>query len=81
MIPKAVVFDWAGTIMDFGSRAPVIALLQLFNAAGVPITEAEICSDMGLQKIDHIRACGSAWKKDPVSGVIGAQKGPLISVV
>jgi len=25
--------------------------------------------------------CGSAWKKDPVSGVIGAQKGPLISVV
>jgi ParB family chromosome partitioning protein len=25
--------------------------------------------------------CGSAWKKDPVSGVIGAQKEPLISVV
>jgi len=28
-----------------------------------------------------VHACGSAWKKDPVSGVIGAQKGPLISVV
>jgi hypothetical protein len=26
-------------------------------------------------------ACGSAWKKDPVSGVIGVEKGPLIPVV
>ena len=25
--------------------------------------------------------CGSACKKDPVSGVIGVQKGPLISMV
>lgn len=26
-------------------------------------------------------ACGSAWKRDPVSGVIGVEKGPLIPVV
>jgi hypothetical protein len=26
-------------------------------------------------------SCGSACKKDPVSGVIGVQKGPLISMV
>jgi len=25
--------------------------------------------------------CGSAWKKDPGSGVIGVEKGPLISVI
>jgi hypothetical protein len=25
--------------------------------------------------------CGSACKKDPLSGVIGVQKGPLISMV
>jgi hypothetical protein len=25
--------------------------------------------------------CGSAWKKDPVSGVIGAEEGPLIPMV
>ena len=25
-------------------------------------------------------ACGSAWKRDPVSGVIGVEKGPLILV-
>ena len=25
--------------------------------------------------------CGSAWKKDPGSGVIGVEKGPLMPVV
>jgi dienelactone hydrolase len=36
-----------------------------------------------LADVERMQAigCGSAWKKDPVSGVIGAQKGPLISVV
>jgi hypothetical protein len=29
----------------------------------------------------HSRGCGSAWKKDPGSGVIGVEKGPLIPVV
>ena len=29
----------------------------------------------------HFFHCGSACKKDPVSGVIGVQKGPLISMV
>ncbi len=28
-----------------------------------------------------ILSCGSAWKKDPGSGVIGVEKGPLIPVV
>ncbi|SFP94542.1 hypothetical protein SAMN04488241_111180 [Sphingomonas rubra] len=27
------------------------------------------------------RSCGSAWKRDPDSGVIGVEKGPLIPVV
>ena len=26
-------------------------------------------------------SCGSAWKRDPGSGVIGVEKGPLIPVV
>ena len=25
--------------------------------------------------------CGSAWKKDPVSGLIGVEQGPLIPMV
>lgn len=53
---KAVVFDWAGTMIDFGSRAPVVALLKLFEAAGVPLTEAEARADMGMAKSDHIAA-------------------------
>ena len=30
---------------------------------------------------EQVGACGSAWKKDPGSGVIGVEKGPLIPVI
>lgn len=53
---KAVVLDWAGTMIDFGSRAPVIALCDLFAEAGVPVSEAEARTHMGMAKRDHIRA-------------------------
>lgn len=53
---KAVVFDWAGTMIDFGSRAPVVALCRVFERAGVPVHEAEARADMGMAKRDHIRA-------------------------
>lgn len=53
---KAVVFDWAGTMIDHGSRAPVIALERVFTDFGVPITEAEARADMGRAKRDHIRS-------------------------
>lgn len=58
MIPglKAVVFDWAGTMIDFGSRAPVVALCKVFAANAVPIEEAEARADMGMAKRDHIGA-------------------------
>lgn len=53
---KAVVLDWAGTAVDFGSLAPVAALQCVFTAAGVPITAAEARREMGVLKKDHIRA-------------------------
>ena len=34
-----------------------------------------------IETYDVFDECGSACKKDPVSGVIGVQKGPLISMV
>jgi phosphonoacetaldehyde hydrolase len=52
---KAVVLDWAGTMIDHGCRAPVVALQRVFAAAGVEITEAEARADMGRAKRDHIR--------------------------
>jgi len=51
---RAVVFDWAGTLADFGSRAPVAALQSVFQTAGVPITVSEARESMGLAKKSHI---------------------------
>lgn len=53
---QAVVFDWAGTMIDFGCRAPVTALREVFADAGIEITEAEARADMGKAKRDHVRA-------------------------
>ncbi len=50
------MLDWAGTIVDFGSRAPVAALESVFAAAGVPVTVAELRESMGLAKKAHIRS-------------------------
>ncbi|WP_442679565.1 phosphonoacetaldehyde hydrolase [Sphingomonas sp. ASY06-1R] len=88
---KAVVFDWAGTMIDFGSRAPVVALCTLFAHAGVPIDEAEARRDMGLAKKDHIRAIlgqpriagawhertGGVWCEDDVADLFD-RIGPLM---
>lgn len=52
---EAVIFDWAGTTIDFGSLAPVRALTKLFGARGIEISDAEARRDMGLYKKDHIR--------------------------
>jgi phosphonoacetaldehyde hydrolase len=51
---KAVVFDWAGTLIDYGSCAPVSAFVDLFAAEGVPITMDEARAPMGTAKRDHI---------------------------
>lgn len=56
---QAVVFDWAGTIIDFGSRAPMGAFQRLFARYDVAITLDEARAPMGLAKWDHIRALGS----------------------
>jgi phosphonoacetaldehyde hydrolase len=53
---KAVVFDWAGTVIDFGCMAPVEALLGVFAQEGMPITAPEARADMGKAKLDHVRS-------------------------
>jgi phosphonoacetaldehyde hydrolase len=50
----AVIFDWAGTILDFGCMAPVAAFRQAFAEAGVPIDEAEAREPMGAAKREHV---------------------------
>jgi phosphonoacetaldehyde hydrolase len=52
----AVIFDWAGTMVDFGSCAPVIAMRQAFEAEGVAVSDGEVRAGMGLAKRDHVTA-------------------------
>src|SRR5688572_7906701 len=54
---KLVVFDWAGTLVDHGSIAPVRALVTVFERAGVTVTKNHVRASQGLGKrsqIEHI---------------------------
>jgi len=55
---EALILDWAGTVVDFGSFAPTRVLLDVFASVGVPVTLAEARVPMGLAKWDHIQALG-----------------------
>ena len=52
---RAVIFDWAGTTVDYGSRAPVDAFIELFRRHGVTVTAEQARGPMGSYKKDHIR--------------------------
>lgn len=52
----AVVFDWAGTVVDFGSHAPMGAFVRLFERHGIEISIEEARRPMGLPKWQHIEA-------------------------
>lgn len=52
---KAVVLDWAGTTVDFGSLAPVRTIEKVLAKEGIRLSDAEIRRDMGLPKREHIR--------------------------
>lgn len=52
----AVIFDWAGTLIDFGSFAPMGAFVEAFKSFGVTVSIADARGPMGAPKRDHIRA-------------------------
>ncbi len=52
---EAVIFDWAGTTVDYGCFAPVQAFQEVFKSFGVVPTMEETRKPMGLLKRDHIR--------------------------
>ena len=51
---QAIILDWAGTTIDFGSRAPVQAFIELFNREGITVTEQQAREPMGTEKRVHI---------------------------
>lgn len=52
---EAVIFDWAGTTVDYGCMAPVQAFIEGFKKYGITPTMEEVREPMGMLKIDHIR--------------------------
>ncbi len=65
---KAVILDWAGTSVDYGSFAPTAVFIRLFETHGVQITADDARSGMGRMKKDHLRtilarpAVAEAWQ-------------------
>lgn len=66
---KAVILDWAGTTVDYGSFAPVDAFITAFTSFGIKPTIEEIRAPMGLQKRRHIETMlegnrlATAWRE------------------
>ena len=55
----AVILDWAGTVVDFGSFAPTQIFVDAFKAAfNFDLSLAEARGPMGLGKWQHIEALG-----------------------
>lgn len=53
---EMVVFDWAGTTVDYGSSAPMEVFKMVFDEAGINLTRNEINGPMGMEKKAHIRS-------------------------
>ena len=66
---KAAIFDWAGTMVDHGSLAPMGVFVEAFARFGVELTIDEARGPMGMAKRPHIAALmtlprvAAAWRK------------------
>src|SRR5260370_40771924 len=53
---RAVIFDWAGTVIDYGSLAPMGAFVETFGEFGVAISIEEARGPLRMAKRPHIAA-------------------------
>lgn len=53
---KMVIFDWAGTTVDYGCFAPAEVFIQVFQKKGINISIQQARQPMGLGKREHIIA-------------------------
>ncbi|MDO5417253.1 MAG: phosphonoacetaldehyde hydrolase [Lachnospiraceae bacterium] len=66
---EGVIFDWAGTTVDYGCFAPVQAFAEAFAEFGIHPTVDEVRAPMGMLKKDHVRTMlqmeriRAAWKQ------------------
>lgn len=59
---EAVIFDWAGTTVDYGCIAPLEAMRQAFLQREVIVSLEEIRKPMGMAKREHIKTVLAAHK-------------------
>lgn len=56
---EAVIFDWAGTVVDYGSVAPTRIFVEAFKQAyDFDVSLEEVRVPMGMGKWDHIKTLG-----------------------
>ena len=73
---EAFIFDWAGTMVDFGCCVPTRAMARAFEDAGIAVTERQIRQEMGKAKRAHIEAIlampgvTEQWSDDDVTHLL-----------
>lgn len=91
----AIIFDWAGTTVDYGSFAPVQAFIKAFEEFGITPTIEEVREPMGMLKIDHIRTMlsmdrirdlwtqihGTPWTEDDVKEVYEHSETAILEIL
>jgi len=53
---RAVICDLAGTLVDFGSMAPVKAFMQVFQRVGVDVSEVRPVAKRALSGCNFFRS-------------------------
>lgn len=53
---QGIIFDWAGTTIDYGCFSPVGAFMDAFKTINIELTMEEAREPMGMLKIDHTKA-------------------------
>lgn len=92
---EGIIFDWAGTTVDYGCFAPVKAFIEAFEQWGITPTLEEVRKPMGMLKIDHVRTMfsmdrisglwkekhGRMWTEEDVYKVYEASENGILKIV
>lgn len=92
---EAVIFDWAGTTVDYGCFAPVQAFVEVFKHFGIEPTMEEVRKPMGMLKRDHIKTMlsmeriaglwkekyGKDWNEQDVNQLYGLFEEKLLAIL
>ena len=71
---ELIIFDLAGTLVDTGSIAPMIAFNRAFKEAGHDIPDEVIRKFMGTNKRDHIRLIFEDLELDFKDAIVETEK-------